>query len=54
LRKHRLDCASALGKRLDYANEISTFNAKTETLAEKPAFKDAFAKRRCVVPAEAF
>jgi putative SOS response-associated peptidase YedK len=41
-------------KRLDYANEISTFNAKAETLAEKPSFRNAFLNRRCIVPAEAF
>src|SRR5213594_1671691 len=39
--------------RLDYANQMSTFNAKAETLVEKPSFKNALLKRRCVVPAEA-
>jgi putative SOS response-associated peptidase YedK len=41
-------------KRLDFANEVSTFNAKAETLPEKPSFRNAFLKRRCIVPAEAF
>jgi len=30
------------------------FNARAETIAEKPSFKNAFQKRRCLIPADAF
>ena len=33
---------------------LSTINAKAETVATAPSFREAFKRRRCLVPADAF
>ncbi len=38
----------------DAAIGVKMINAKSETLAEKPAFKSALQKRRCLIPANGF
>jgi putative SOS response-associated peptidase YedK len=41
-----------------WANDVrfgySTINARAEEVASKPAFREAFKRRRCLVPADAF
>lgn len=32
----------------------ATFNARAETIADRPMFRDSFAKRRCIIPASGY
>ncbi len=38
----------------DYKSFKPLFNAKAETVHEKPSFKDSFKRKRCLVPASGF
>lgn len=38
----------------DASNASNTINARAETLLERPSFREAFERRRCIVPADGF
>ena len=54
---HRADRAAALGPRPPWAKDLrigsKMINARSETVATKPAFRKAYSSRRCLVPADA-
>ena len=39
---------------MDIDGNSVLYNARSETLLEKPSFKNAFLKRRCIIPADGF
>jgi putative SOS response-associated peptidase YedK len=38
----------------DHSATFKTFNARSETITEKPSFKTPFKRKRCVIPANGF
>lgn len=55
---HRVLIAARFGLVNHWAKDLSAaarqINARSETVREKPAFREAFERRRCVVPADGF
>jgi hypothetical protein len=41
-------------KPLKEANKLATFNARAETIATKPFFRDSFRRRRCLMPVSGY
>jgi putative SOS response-associated peptidase YedK len=41
-------------KPLKEANKLATFNARVETVTEKPFFRGAFRRNRCLIPASGY
>jgi putative SOS response-associated peptidase YedK len=39
-------------KSLDQFKDLSTINAKADTLLDRPTWREAFRRRRCLVPAD--
>ena len=53
--KHLVKCHWGLKPRWAKAdNNFQAINARAETIAEKPSFKDAFKRRRCLIPVNGF
>ncbi|HET9090757.1 MAG TPA: SOS response-associated peptidase, partial [Acidimicrobiales bacterium] len=52
LERYRWGLVPSWAKDPSIANRL--FNARAETVAEKPSFRSAFAKRPCVIPVDGF